>query len=160
MIYDFEYYLNIDWQYPSIYELSVITQTIDNQTIDYLVVSIKEEIFNLYQDNLSKGNFSNLELELEIGNASYSGYLSLNAVDEPNIFGIVSFDDIASSLGYRLSELNDILNNDALANLKISYIGLNILYNGEESYFSGAVSDNITQYFFNNCIILKKDIFK
>lgn len=149
MIYDFEYYLNIDWQYPSIYELSVITQTIDNQTIDYLVVSIKEEIFNLYQDNLSKGNFSNLELELEIGNASYSGYLSLNAVDEPNIFGIVSFDDIASSLGYRLSELNDILNNDALANLKISYIGLNILYNGEESYFSGAVSDNITQYFFN-----------
>lgn len=149
MIYDFEYYLNIDWQYPSIYELSVITQTIDNQTIDYLVVSIKEEIFNLYQDNLSKGNFSKLELELEIGNASYSGYLSLNAVDEPNIFGIVSFDDIASSLGYRLSELNDILNNDALANLKISYIGLNILYNGEESYFSGAVSDNITQYFFN-----------
>ena len=141
--------MNIDWQYPSIYELSVITQTIDNQTIDYLVVSIKEEIFNLYQDNLSKGNFSNLELELEIGNASYSGYLSLNAVDEPNIFGIVSFDDIASSLGYRLSELNDILNNDALANLKISYIGLNILYNGEESYFSGAVSDNITQYFFN-----------
>ena len=141
--------LNIDWQYPSIYELSVITQTIDNQTIDYLVVSIKEEIFNLYQDNLSKGNFSKLELELEIGNASYSGYLSLNAVDEPNIFGIVSFDDIASSLGYRLSELNDILNNDALANLKISYIGLNILYNGEESYFSGAVSDNITQYFFN-----------
>ncbi|MBS1363163.1 MAG: hypothetical protein HPY96_02855, partial [Bacilli bacterium] len=99
--------------------------------------------------NLSKGNFSKLELELEIGNASYSGYLSLNAVDEPNIFGIVSFDDIASSLGYRLSELNDILNNDALANLKISYIGLNILYNGEESYFSGAVSDNITQYFFN-----------
>ena len=83
------------------------------------------------------------------GNASYSGYLSLNAVDEPNIFGIVSLDDIASSLGYRLSELNDILNNDALANLKISYIGLNILYNGEESYFSGAVSDNITQYFFN-----------
>ena len=149
MIYDFEYYLNIDWQYPSIYELSVITQTIDNQTIDYLVVSIKEEIFNLYQDNLSKGNFSKLELELEIGNASYSGYLSLNAVDEPNIFGIVSFDDIASSLGYRLSELNDILNNDALANLKISYIGLNILYNGEESYFSGVVSDNITQYFFN-----------
>ena len=149
MINDFEYYLNIDWQYPSIYELSVITQTIDNQTIDYLVVSIKEEIFNLYQDNLSKGNFSKLELELEIGNASYSGYLSLNAVDEPNIFGIVSFDDIASSLGYRLSELNDILNNDALANLKISYIGLNILYNGEESYFSGAVSDNITQYFFN-----------
>ena len=73
----------------------------------------------------------------------------LYAVDEPNIFGIVSFDDIASSLGYRLSELNDILNNDALANLKISYIGLNILYNGEESYFSGAVSDNITQYFFN-----------
>lgn len=141
--------MNIDWQYPSIYELSVITQTIDNQTIDYLVVSIKEEIFNLYQDNLSKGNFSKLELELEIGNASYSGYLSLNAVDEPNIFGIVSFDDIASSLGYRLSELNDILNNDALANLKISYIGLNILYNGEESYFSGAVSDNITQYFFN-----------
>lgn len=149
LIYDFEYYLNIDWQYPSIYELSVITQTIDNQTIDYLVVSIKEEIFNLYQDNLSKGNFSKLELELEIGNASYSGYLSLNAVDEPNIFGIVSFDDIASSLGYRLSELNDILNNDALANLKISYIGLNILYNGEESYFSGVVSDNITQYFFN-----------
>lgn len=47
------------------------------------------------------------------------------------------------------TDLSYMLNNNDLANIMILYVSLNMIYNGEEFYFSSVATDNITQYFLN-----------